>query len=133
MAGVYDDDIATAKELIEEFGQTCYWQKPQPVTVGGSPGYPVAGDVPQPEECKIAFFRPKDLDSGVAQFMDVIPNTEVPDNTEIGLMAGDVSFVPEGTDRIRRGAIDAPAISIIKIDRLAPNGTPVLYYITVAA
>jgi hypothetical protein len=37
------------------------------------------------------------------------------------------------TDTLRRGAADAPDLSINAIDRLAPNGTPVLYYITVTA
>lgn len=126
------DDIATARELIFENGQDCWWQKPAP-TVAAVPGYPTAGALPQPIPCQIAFFRPKDLDAGVQQFMDTIPGTEVSDNTEIGLMAGDVPFTPDNLDRVRRGAVDAEPISIIKIDRLAPNGTPILYYVTVAA
>jgi hypothetical protein len=130
--GVYDEDIETARELIAEFGQQCYWQKPAP-TVAAEPGYPTTGELPQPLPCKIAFFRPKDLDSGVTQFADMIAGTEVSDNTEIGLMEGGVNFTPENPDRIRRGAVDAEPISIIKIDRLAPNGTPVLYFVTVAA
>lgn len=130
--GIYDDDIQTAKELIDEFGQDCWWQKPAPKN-GGVPGYPVAGELPQPVPCKIAFFRPKDLDSGVMQFADMIQGTEVTDNTEIGLMYGGVPFTPQNPDTIRRGAVDAPETSIIKIDRIAPDGTPVLYFITVAA
>ncbi len=129
----YLDDIATANELIDEFGQDCWWQKPAPPTGGGSAGYPVAGALPQPVPVRIAFFRPKDLDSGVQQAMDMIAGTEVSDNTEIGLMAGDVPFTPENIDQVRRGAVDAEPISIVKMDKLAPNGTPVLYYVMVAA
>lgn len=128
----YLDFIQDAKELIDEFGQDCYWQKPAP-TVGGEPGYPVAGALPQPIPCRIAFFSPKDLDRGVMQFMDVIPGTEVPDSSQVGLLAGGLSFTPENTDTIRRGAPDAAEISIIKMDLLAPNGTPILYFVTVAA
>lgn len=128
----YLDFIADAKEMIDEFGQTCWWQKPG-VKVGGVPGYPGAAALPQPVACRIAFFRPKDLDSGVMQFGDMMPGTEVSDNTEIGLMAGGLAFTPENIDMVRRGVIDAPPISIIKLDRLAPNGTPVLWFVTVAA
>jgi hypothetical protein len=126
----YLEFIADAKELIEEHGQDCWWQKAAP-TVGGEPGYPVAGAQPQPIPCVIAFFSQKDLDRGVLQYMDVIPNTEVPDNVQIGLLAGGQSFTPENTDTIRRGAVDAAETAIVKFDVLAPNGTPVLYFITV--
>ena len=131
MAGVYDDDIATANELINEFGQPCFWQQPAPKS-GGVPGYPGAGALPQPIPCTIAFFSPKDLDRGVTQYMDVMPGTEVADSTQVGLMAGDVPFDPKNTDMIRRGAVDAVPISIIKMDLLAPNGTPILWFVTVA-
>lgn len=129
----YLEFIADAKELIEEFGQDCWWQKPALPTVGGAPGYPVAGVPSQPHPCVIAFFSPKDLDRGVLQVMDVMPGTEVQDSSQIGLLAGGLGFTPENTDTIRRGAVDAQPISILKMDVLAPNGTPVLYFVTVAA
>lgn len=132
MAGVFDDDIATAKELIDEFGQQCYWQKPAPTT-GGEPGYPTVGDLPEPIPVKIAFFSGRDLNRGIFEFLSMMPGIEVPDNGEVGLMAGGLTFTPENTDMIRRGAADAAQCSIEKMDRLAPNGTPILYYITVTA
>ena len=132
MAGVFDDDIATAQELIAEFGQDCWWQKPAPVT-GGVPGYPEVGEQPDPVPCKVAFFSGRDLNRGTYEFLSMMPGMEVPDNGEIGLMAGGLSFTPENVDTLRRGAIDAPECSIEKIDRLAPNGTPVLYFLTVTA
>lgn len=128
----YLEFIQDAKELIYEFGQDCWWQKP-PVTVVAVPGYPSAGAPPQPLPCTIAFFSAKDLDRGVMQVFDMMPGTEVGDSTQVGLMAGGLEFEPETTDTIRRGAIDAPEISITKMDVLAPNGTPVLYFVTVAA
>lgn len=134
MADVFDDDIATAQELIAEFGQTCYWQKPAPVDDNTVPGYPTDGVAPAPVECKIAFFSGRDLNRGTFLFLQqMAPSMEVPDNGEIGLLAGGISFTPEMTDTLRRGAANAPEVSINAIDRLAPNGTPVLYYITVTA
>lgn len=130
----YSDDIATAKELIDEFGQTCYWQKPAPVADNSVPGYPTDGVLPDPVECKIAFFSGRDLNRGTFLFLQqMAPSMEVPDNGEIGLLAGGISFSPELTDTLRRGAVDAPEVSINAIDRLAPDGTPILYYVTVTA
>lgn len=129
---VFDDDIATAQELIAEFGQTCYWQKPA-VAVDAVPGYPTVGALPDAVECVIAFFSAKDLDRGTMQTLEFMPGTDVPDNMQVGLLAGGITFTPELTDSLRRGAVDAPLVSIAKIDTLAPNGTPVLHYITVAA
>jgi len=128
----YSDFIQNAKELIYEFGQDCWWQKPG-VTVTSSPGYATAGELPQPSPCTIAFFSLKDLDRGVMQLVDVMPGTEVQDSAQIGLMAGGVDFTPQLTDTIRRGSATAAEISILKMDILEPNGTPVLYFITVAA
>ena len=133
MAGVYDDDIATAQELIAEFGQECFWQKPAPVTDDSVPGYPVVGDLPPLIPVKIAFFSGRDINRGTFEFLSMMPGMEVPDNGEIGLLAGGLTFEPENTDTLRRGAADADETSIESIDRLAPNGTPVLYYVKVAA
>jgi hypothetical protein len=129
----YSDDIETAQELIEEFGQQCFWQKQAPVIDDSVPGYPVVGELPEPIPVMIAFFSGRDLSRGAFGFMDMMPNMEVADNAEVGLMAGGLSFTPENTDTVRRGAADAPECSIQPIDRLAPDGTPILYYVTIAA
>lgn len=134
MAGVFDDDIATAQELIAEFGQDCWWQKPAPVASTAIPGYPTDGALPAPVPCKIAFFSARDLNRGTFEFLQQMGlSLEVPVSGEIGLLAGGISFTPEMTDTLRRGAVDAPEVSIDKLDRLAPNGTPVLYYVEVTA
>lgn len=132
MANVFDDDIATAIELIAEFGQNCFWQKPSAL-VEVVPGYPTEGVMPDAIPCKIAFFSPKDLDKGISQYYDFMPATEVQENTQIGLLAGGLTFEPKPSDTIFRGSLLANALAIKKIDLLAPNGLPVLYYVTVAA
>lgn len=129
---VYSGSIAAAQKLIDKFGRDCYWQKPAAIT-GGVPGYPTQGSLPDLIPCRMAFFAPKDLDRGVQQFLDMIPGTEVPDNTQIGLLAGGIAFEPENTDHIYFDSNRIEGISIIKIDRLAPSGVPVLYFVTGAA
>jgi hypothetical protein len=131
---VYDEDIETARELIEEFGQECFWQKPTPAGEGGTPGYPAeGGEPPDPIRCKIAFFPPRELGRGTMEFLEALRGTEVPAGREIGLMEGGVPFTPENVDMIRRGSATADPVAIERIDRLAPNGDPVLYYVTVSA
>lgn len=134
MAGVFDDDIATAQELIAEFGQDCWWQKPAPVADNSVPGYPTDGALPDAVPCKIAFFSARDLNRGTFEFLQQMGfSLEVPDSGEVGLLAGGIDFTPEMTDTLRRGAEDADECSIDKIDRLAPNGVPILYYVVVSA
>lgn len=134
MAGVFDADIQAAQELIAIYGADCHWQKPTPEGGGGVPGYPDEGVKPDPIPCKIVFFSPRDLGRGTEVFAALMAGIEVSTSNEIGLMAGGISFVPDDADTIIRdpdGA--AEALAIKAIDRLAPNGTPVLYYVTVAA
>lgn len=129
---VYTPFIATAIRLIDRYGRTCYWQKP-PVYSGGTPGYPEVGANPDAIECRLAFFSPRDLDRGVMDFLGMMPGTEVPDNAQVGLLAGGISFTPENTDRIYLNQALTQSLSIEKIDRIAPSGEPVLYFVTVAA
>lgn len=130
MASVYDEDIATAKELIALYGQDCLWHKPAPV-IGGVPGYPEIGAEPDPIPCKLAFFSSRDVGRGGAgAFLAMLRGTEVPANKEVALLAGGIDFEPENTDHIDRGGV---LVAIEQIDRLAPGGVPVLYYVTVSA
>lgn len=129
MAGAFDDDIRTAQELIALYGADCLWNKPAPVDDETQPGYPTEGDTPDPIPCKIAFFSSRDLGRGSAEFLAMLQGTEVPVGQEIGLLAGGISFTPQNTDWITRDGVD---LAIKSIDRLAPNGTPILYYVTVS-
>lgn len=128
--GVYDRPIATAQRLIAKYGEDCKWRKPAAV-VEDEPGYPTTGVVPDPVDCKMVFFSPRDLGRGTEEFLALLRGTELPENKEIGLLAGGITFSPELPDTIKRAS--GLEIAIEKIDRLAPNGTPVLYYVTVKA
>lgn len=133
MPGVFDEDIQAAQELIAIYGADCLWQKPAPV-VEDEPGYPTQGAVPDPIPCKIVFFSPRDVGRGSEVFMALLAGTEVPTSGEIGIMAGGLSFTPDDSDTIVRNPdTENLSLSIKQIDRLAPNGTPVLYYVSVAS
>lgn len=128
MADVYTQDIGAAKALIGAFGAQCQWQKPRPVA-GGDPGYPTEGSEPSPVPCEIVFFSSRDVAMMPMAFRQSMKGTDVPESAELGLMQGGVPFVPELTDTITRA--DGRVYSVKKIDAVAPNGTPVLYYLLV--
>lgn len=129
MANVFEPDVETAKELIALFGEECQWHKPAPETAG-EPGYPGEGVKPDPVSCKIAWFSPRDLGRGSEMFLALMRGTEVPQTGEIGLLAGGLAFLPELVDHVERA--DGSLRSITKIDKLAPNGLPILYYVSVS-
>lgn len=124
--GVYDDDIATALELITEFGQSVQWKKPAPIEDNDNPWNPGQGTTPDPHPVKMVFLSPK---TG-AKYLQMMNGTEVPIKSQVALMAGGLSFTPEMNDTITRNGV---SISVNRIDLLAPNGDPVLYYVEVAA
>jgi hypothetical protein len=127
---IYPEFIALADEMLAEFGQTCFWKKPAAI-VDAEPGYPTAGAVPDPVQCEMVFFSARDLNRGVAEFLMLMPGSEVSLNDQIGLLSGSVAFAPHIDDFISRGDVDAEPITVSKIDLIAPDGTPVLYLVTV--
>lgn len=132
--GVYDDFIATAQELIDEFGRACWWQKPVAAGTSTVPGYPDDDTTPVAAiPCKIAFFSQRDMARGVLEYFEQMVGSEVLANAQIGLLAGGTSFSPEVTDKILFDSNGTTSTSISKIDVLAPNGTPVLYILGVSA
>jgi hypothetical protein len=119
MNGVYDRAIATARRLIEKYGQRCQWQKPA-APADGAPSWrdQRAGEGPT-FPVSIAWFPPGKANPMLA----LIPQTEVPDHSEVGLMAaGD--FEPKINDTINRFNGTS---RIVHFDKLAPNGTPIMY------
>lgn len=128
MANVFDEDVELATELIEEFGEEVTWVE-APVVSGGTPGYPgTASDPVKHEGIRIAFFSPRDLGMGSEMFLALLKDTEVPVGTEIGLMTGAVPFTPLADATIVRTTGE---IAIDSLDRLAPNGLPILYFVKV--
>lgn len=126
--GQFDRAIASARRLIDKYGEACVWRKPAAPdedVQDAEPWRDVREGDPTDVDVKIAWFPP----GGQLAFLAAISDTEIPAGTELGLMApGD--FEPLASDvLLRTGGVEA---EITKIDRLAPDGTPVLYTVWIA-
>lgn len=124
--GAYDEDIATALELIQEAGQQCVWRKQ--TTTAVDPERPWLGgeDVPVDHQPFIAFVPATDASSGfgMTKFRQ---GSDVPTFSTFGLM-GPQDFAPEVTDVVLRGG--TPLV-IAAIDALRPAEEVVLYVLSI--
>lgn len=123
MAGIYDRQIAMAQSLIAKYGQTVTWRKSAVLTPDPNKPWemvPGAATDYNPKMVFISKFKEH-------QFLKYIPGTEIPDGLFVGIMPA-VSFVPAINDTIIRGS---ETLTIEKIDEVAPNGTPIVYFVTV--
>lgn len=126
MTGVYDSAIATANRLIAKFGAPCVWTKPAEPDPNADPWRDERTGTPEENDVSIAFFSAKDLGYGTTLALAALAGTEVPVHNRMGLMPGGLSFDPELTDTLTFGG---DTIDVTKIDTLAPNGTPVLFFL----
>jgi hypothetical protein len=124
--------IASAQRSIAAKGEACVWNKPVAQAEGAAPWRDVRDEDAEPiaYPVKIAWFSPRDLGRGTGEFLAAIMGTEVPEGVMIGLMSGGQSFTPEDADTITRS--DETTVEPMSIDRLAPDGTPILYFVKVA-
>lgn len=125
-AGVYDSAIATANRLIDKFGASCVWAKPAAPDPDADPWRDQREGEPDEHNVSIAFFSAKDLGYGTTLALAALAGTEVPAHNQMGLMPGGLDFDPELTDTVTFGE---KTIDVTKIDTLAPNGTPVLFFL----
>lgn len=121
-------DIADAKELIAERGELCQWCKPSPADPNAKPWRDVRAGIPATSNVSIAFFSPIDLQRGSGQAVSIMPGVDIASYSEIGLMAGGNNFEPEITDYLIRTSGKA---EIVAIDKVAPDGVGLLYYVAV--
>lgn len=129
--GVYDRPIATARRLIEKYGEECVWSKQadQDATNEDMPWRDVRAGDPWNTSVKIAFF-PAGGDSALAAVLVALADSpEVSISSEYGLMAGDYPFEPDVSDTLVNSKGDT--VEIIKITPLKPGGPVVLYKIWV--
>jgi hypothetical protein len=114
--------------MIAAKGAECVWRRTN-AAAGGDAWNPQPGE-PQEWPVSIAFFSPKDLGRGTGEFIAALRGTEVPTSKEIGLMAGGLEFEPSADDVIERWD---GVKGIETIDRLAPNGQAILYFVTLVS
>jgi hypothetical protein len=126
MDGVFNDEIATALELIEENGQICDWHKgpvvltdPERPWLGGAE----AVDVHHPSIC---FLPATDGNLGFG-LSKLRKGEDVPAFSTFGLM-GAVDFDPKIGDKVLRGG--TPLV-IVAIDKLQPNEQILLYILSI--
>jgi len=123
--GVYDCQIAVAKRMIATKGAQVVWRRPQRAE-GGDAWNPQPAE-PDDKTVSIAFFSPKDLGRGAGEFLAALAGTDVPTSSEVGLMAGGLDFEPSDADVIIRWDGEK---GIKSIDRIAPNGQAILYFVS---
>jgi hypothetical protein len=127
MNGLFDDEIATALELIEENGQVCDWHK-DTVTLTDPTQPWLGGDsVPDVKHPSICFVPATDGASGFGLTKFRKPADDVPSFSTFGLM-GAVDFEPAINDKVMRGS---EPLVIVAIDELKPNEQTLLYILSI--
>lgn len=115
---MYDRQIATAKRLIKKYGV------PTPVTyitITENSDKPwETTEVSSIETVPVCFLP---VDSGTMRTLSMTPGTEVPKGAVLAYM-GAVGFKVDLTTTLQ---YDGRTWSIYWMDKLAPNGRPILY------
>jgi hypothetical protein len=122
-AGAYDDDIAAAREAIEEDGQVCQWVK-QVTTLTDEAAPWLGGATEETSNDVPIVFVPANASGstfGLTKYRGAI---EAGDFDTFGLMAPPVGFVPELGDKVLR---DGAPLVLVTLDALRPAQDVVLY------
>lgn len=120
-AGAYDDDIAAAREAIEEDGQVCVWRKQTLTPIDLDKPWAGSTSVDVNHDAPIAFVPANGNMFGLTRYRGAI---EAGDFTTFGLMAPPDGWVPELSDKVTRGG--APLV-LVTLDALRPAEDVVLY------
>jgi hypothetical protein len=121
--GQFDRQIATAKRLIDKYGEACFWQKPGDRAPGVDPWRGSNIDPPDPVPVRIAFF-PNGGDNSLAAVIAALGDSDVNIASEYGLMAA-VPFEPLTSDTLTDSA--GNNVEIVKMTPLRPNGEIILW------
>ena len=101
----YSEDIATARELIEESGELIEFRQDGETYNDFVTFIPAGGSV---------------------SWLAALAGTAIPAGLELGLLPGDAPFVPKLNGVIVRQ--DGTVLTVLPgSDRIAPSGDPVLY------
>lgn len=125
--GVFDRQIATARRLIEKYGEACLWQQPGEKDDSVKPWHGSEMDPPEPHAVKIVFL-PNGGDNSIAAVIAALGDTEVNIASEYGLMPA-VDFDPATSDTLTDSA--GNNVEIVKMTPLRPNGEIVFWKIWV--
>ena len=125
--GVFDRQVATARRLIERYGEACLWQKPGEKDVDEKPWVGTSVDTPDPVPVKIAFF-PNGGDASIAAVIAMLGDTDVNIASEYGLMPA-VDFDPATSDTLTDST--DRVVEIVKMTPLAPNGQIIFWKVWV--
>lgn len=125
----YADEIADAREMIEEAGMLCQWQLPAEDVDGEKPWRDGGAEPPAPIDVPIAWFAPSDVGKGGDVFAAFMAGTEIARGSEVGLMPGDCGFDPNVGDIVKRDGVE---LRVTRIDRLAPSNVPIIFYVWIA-
>lgn len=120
---VFERQIATAKRLIERYGEACLWQQPGERDPDAKPWRGSDENPPDPIAVKIAFF-PNGGDNSIAAVIAALGDTDVNIASEYGLMAA-VNFDPATSDTLTDSA--GNNVEIVKMTPLRPNGEIILW------
>lgn len=118
---VFERQIATAKRLIERYGEDCLWQQPGVRDPDAKPWHGSNEDPPDPTPVKIAFF-PNGGD--MAAVIAALGDTDATVASEYGLMPA-VDFDPATSDTLKDSK--GNNVEIVKMTPLRPNGEIILW------
>ena len=118
---VFERQIATAKRLIEKYGEDCLWQQPGERDPDAKPWHGSNENAPDPTPVKIAFF-PNGGD--MAAVIAALGDTDATVASEYGLMSA-VDFDPATSDTLTDSA--GNNVEIVKMTPLRPNGEIILW------
>ncbi len=119
-----------ALDMIAAAGLAVQWRKPTADVVGSDPWRDERIGDHIEFAPNMVFLSPIDAarGRGRAEFAMFSHDSEVPVYSEVGLLAGSCGFIPEVTDRLYR---NNNVSEIVAIDKIAPNGLPILYFVAV--
>jgi len=121
--GVYDRQIATAKRLISQKGQSVTWrQLADGAPVDSSKPWKPSAATPTDNPVSIVFLPPLKENQELIRYLK---GTEVPTGSVSGLMPA-VTFAPAAKDVVIRNSVE---LVVKSIDPLSPNGEIILYFL----
>lgn len=120
----FEDDIQAARDAIREDGCEATWWKPAGDDPDAKPWREGEGE-PSEFPVHVELFSPKDLGYGSGSYGSSIDGTEIPTSAEIAMFAADPAFTPELPDWLE---LPTGKVEVIRLDRLAPNDIPILWF-----